>query len=76
MPAAADYRSNRATADKAKACVVPVRAYDLAPSGLIWAWLATDSGSMTAGGMAGSFVEDHLGGSQRAMPAGITVPAA
>jgi len=26
--------------------------------------------------MAGSFVEDHPGGSQRAMPAGITLPAA
>jgi hypothetical protein len=34
------------------------------------------AGSVTARGMAGSFVEDHLGCSQRAMPAGTTLPAA
>ncbi len=34
------------------------------------------AGSMTARSLAGSFVEDHPGCSQRAMPAGTTLPAA
>ena len=37
---------------------------------------SSTAGSMTPCSMDGSLAEDHLGCSQRAMPAGITLPAA